>query len=81
MLFSFVLPFSIIKVSAKTSLNAIIYLARTFKLKWIARSAIMQGSCVSNEPKHRVSREASVCSGIYARDERHAMILVSQIGV
>ena len=41
---------------------------------WIARSAITQGSFVFNAREHRVSRD-----GIYARDERHAMILVSWI--
>ena len=44
--------------------------------RWIARSAITLDSCVFNAREHRVSRDASVRSGIYQRDERHTMILV-----
>ena len=44
-----------------------------------ARSAMTQGSCVFNSRAHRVPRDSSYANGIYARDERHAMILVPWI--
>ena len=43
----------------------------------IARSAITRGSCVFNKHEHRIMH--LYANKIYAREEHHAMILVSWI--